>query len=169
MLEISIYDGIDYIFQVLELILMGSMSYIHLLRIIDKLKWYYNDWIIILCLIWFLLSFLCLLVWYATDFFDSVDSVIISMLTSDLRWVFFFTFEIMNMIYSILLMVYCLKLSSLIRGHTFAEVKKRINRIEIIIILASVVSVTFYLIMTVIITILVKIYSWVHKADGEYK
>ena len=103
-------------------------------RLILKLRWVYNDWLTILSIISYLIMFLFMMANLVLDLIR--DSEI-----ERYRWIWFYwwwfflkTFEVLSISYPILLVIYYTKLSDLRKNKTFNEVKKSINRLELLVI-----------------------------------
>ena len=61
----------------------------------------------------------------------------------NIMWIFSDIFQILNVVYPILLIIYYTKLSDLKKNKTFAQVKRWINRAEFTLILISTAMIVF--------------------------
>ena len=130
-------------------LIFAFLTVIQVKRLYQKLTWVYND----------LINIISLVVYLAMVLFMMIN-IILSLMRIDslerykwmsyyLQWLFLRMFEILCIFYPILLAIYYTKLCDL-NTRTFDEVKKTINRLELIVILCIALILVTYLIISVL-------------------
>ena len=113
-------------------LLFCSIAAIETKRLIKKLKWVYNDWLTIAWIISYLIMFLFMMVNLVLDLIADKAYERYRWIWFYLLWFFLKMFEVLSISYPILLVIYYTKLSDLRENKTFSQVKKSINRLELI-------------------------------------
>ena len=137
--------------------------------IIRKIRWVYNDWILIIWWISFLLMYLGNLIAFVASFWEDIDAVTVRVLSFWFSWSFLLVFQTMSMVYPILLIIYWHKLSLLNKGVIFYEVKKIINRIELFVIITAIIINIIFAWIQIIPNALIRAYSWVSKVEDKFE
>ena len=82
-------------------------------RLIKKIKWVYNDWLIIFWLIVSIIALILSIIYFIWSLFNFSFLSQFGFISYVLMWVFIDMFEILNTVYSVILIVYYSKLSDL--------------------------------------------------------
>ena len=159
---------IFYFSGIVPWIVFSILSAIEIRRVIQKLRWVYNDWLIITWIISYLGMFISMVIYIIISLLQDKDMWKLRWVSYNFLWFFLRLFEMLTLSYQILLIIYYTKLYGLHRGKSFEQVKRTINRWELFLI----VIISFILILQLWLTIIpqIIIYSdknW--KSNSETK
>ena len=166
MSEDILVSCLNYTSLVVSNILLASIAIIQLIRFIQRIRSQYIDWIYIAWWVLYIWAYFWGLGELVSGYFTSPNSVTISILFGSIRWVFLYGFQIMNVIYPLLLISYCVQLTDLLKGKSFDSVKKRINSLELVLIWSTVGLLIIYFIWLVSITLLIRTENCFTLDDG---
>ena len=169
MSEKELRKWLNYVFLFIFFLVLIITALIQLIRLIRKIKSQYHDWVYILCWVLYLACFVCAVISHITNQFGSLECVIASTLTTTWGWTFMLGFEMMTTAYPALLILYCSKLSCLLKGGKFDSIKKNINRIEIFVIVFVPALMITSCIFELIVYILLYQNTWYLLGDSVKK
>ena len=147
-------------------ILQGTLVVVLWKRLVERIKWTYNEWLIINWLISAILLLIFQMVQSIWQNFDSSVSVYFGTMSWAIMWVFSNMFQVLNAVYPLLLIIYYSKLSDL-RKKTFKQVKTWINRVEFMLIIVSLVIIFVMAFFNLLPRILYISYSWNKDDSGD--
>ena len=161
---------IFYLWGTVSASILIVLTAIQIRRLINKLKWVYNDWLIITWIFSYLwmFIFMILIISFSLTKKDALEKY--KWISYSIMWFFLRMFEVTSMSYPILLIIYYTKLSDLRNDKPFNEVKRSINRLELAAIFTILSILMLYLIVATLPNIV--IYSennWEDIFDKHHK
>ena len=142
----TILNVIFYLWGIASIIMFFGLTAIQLKRLIKKLKWVYIDWLVVTWILSYLWMFIFMIL---TISFSLADNSVNNdehkkyrWISYSIMWLFIRMFEVVSITYPVLFIIYYTKLSDLRNDKPFNEVKKSINRLELVAILTIILIIT---------------------------
>ena len=151
-------DLIFYCSGILPGLLFTILSVIQVKRLIQRIKWVYNDWLIITWLISYLCVFVLLIAYIIISLISSKNLNDTRWILYNIMWFFLRMFEVLSMSYPVLLIIYYTKLGDLQKNKPFEEVKRSINRLEVTVIVTISIALLIHLMITTVPNIVIYAY-----------